>query len=558
MYQLVGLNDGTFLATTQAAHYINTSYMRSVLHLDASGDIIAVKNHNGFAMLDMTELTDGDIAFTAKSDGTGQLDQYYIGVMKPNLDFKWVKKVRSVPGHQILGMERVDNAGFIVCLQNPGDDCLGESVVFRSDNLGNIQWSKALKDGAFFSIQHLAMPDNGLAWVSYNPVIDTAVIINRVNTNGLIGACPTTDSQPFTLVDTTIAAVSANWEVSPGEPWVSTQPLTFVPINAAIEDYCPNLALDASFVLSEDTVCQQTIIQAVPDNILGNSNWFFGVNGVLGTRVTPGSVRAVMSQPGLIPITHVRSLGLCSDTLVQQVWVKPGPLANLGPDQSICPGDSTTIAPPAASNVSIEWSTGATDSELLVTVPGTYAITVEGPECSSVDTIKISQAPVPVVDLGADQVFCLDETFTITPTVTPQGGSFLWSDGSTGATLEVRDSNQYKLTVQIGECTATDSVVIGFQWCPGVFLYVPNVFAPDGTAENNTFKTSSFSVEIKKMAVYDRWGSLVFQAAGAPFEWDGQVKGETAAPGVYAYWIEYLDTLSGDLFTKTGSVTVIR
>lgn len=562
IYQLLALNDGTFLATTQVAHYINTSFIRSLLHLDASGNFIKIKSYNGFAFIDLEELSTGSIAFTAKSDdqtvGGATTAQYFVGVMGPDLEFKWVKKLRSAAKSEVLGLEGVDNGNFIVCVQNPGENCLGESIVFRADESGNVQWSKALKDGAFFSIQHVNMPDNGLAWVSYNPAIDTAVIINRVANDGTIAACPTTDSQPFTLVDTTITSTIVGWVSVDGNPWITTPATVFGNIDAKIEDYCPNLALDATFTLSDDTVCQQTVVQAFPANNLGNTVWQFGLNGIIRTQISPAVAEAAMTLPGLIPVTQIRSLGLCSDTVVHEVYVRPGPPAELGPKRILCPGDTVTLQPPPFLDVSYQWSNGSTAAALKVSTPGTYTVLVSGSICSSRDTVLVTMATAPTVSLGPDQLLCQGDSYTFSPTVNPEGGDFVWSDGSTGPRLTVTDTGVYYLTVQVGACEGSDTVRVDYELCPSLQLYVPNVFAPDGSAENNQFRISTLSADLRRLSVYDRWGSLVFLAEGAPFEWDGLVKGQKAPSGVYVYVLEYQDLLSGDNLLKTGQVTVIR
>ena len=111
-------------------------------------------------------------------------------------------------------------------------------------------------------------------------------------------------------------------------------------------------------------------------------------------------------------------------------------------------------------------------------------------------------------------------------------------------------------------CLFSDSVNISVSKEHPIF--VPNVFAPDADAPNNRFAIFPGIVvtRINWLAVYDRWGSLVyevrdFQASDEGKAWDGTVSGSKAAAGVYAYAFEvtYPD---GILELRRGMVTLIR
>jgi len=95
-------------------------------------------------------------------------------------------------------------------------------------------------------------------------------------------------------------------------------------------------------------------------------------------------------------------------------------------------------------------------------------------------------------------------------------------------------------------------------------IFVPNVFAPEADAPNNRFAIfSGIAVtRINWLTVYDRWGSLVyeardFQASDEGKAWDGTFSGRKATAGVYAYAFEvtYLD---GSQEIRSGMVTLLR
>jgi hypothetical protein len=97
------------------------------------------------------------------------------------------------------------------------------------------------------------------------------------------------------------------------------------------------------------------------------------------------------------------------------------------------------------------------------------------------------------------------------------------------------------------------------------YVYVPNVFAPASQADGNEVFTVFGGEDVERvdwLRVFDRWGQLVFQQeAFAPNDtsvgWDGNVKGEAAAPAVFVWQAEVLFK-DGASEKWSGSVTLVR
>jgi len=110
-------------------------------------------------------------------------------------------------------------------------------------------------------------------------------------------------------------------------------------------------------------------------------------------------------------------------------------------------------------------------------------------------------------------------------------------------------------------CTAFDSVrVLVRDERP---IYVPNVIAPDKPFPNNYFTLfgGPAAERIELLRIYDRWGSLVFEARDIPLNdpylgWDGQFRGEPV-DGVFAFYalVRFVDQQQ---ILYEGSVTVVR
>ncbi len=108
------------------------------------------------------------------------------------------------------------------------------------------------------------------------------------------------------------------------------------------------------------------------------------------------------------------------------------------------------------------WSTGATSASISAGVSGTYWVRNLNLCTVLVDTFHINYIPLPVVSLGNDTAFCIGNTITLS-SVQPAGSQYLWSDASTGTSINVSTSGTYWLQVYNGTtptngCTVTDSI----------------------------------------------------------------------------------------------------
>lgn len=80
------------------------------------------------------------------------------------------------------------------------------------------------------------------------------------------------------------------------------------------------------------------------------------------------------------------------------------------------------------------------------------------------------------------------------------------------------------------------------------FVYVPNVFTPNGDGDNDEFVVSYWSLKSIKIQIFNRWGRKVHMWENSNIQgwdntnsesaWDGKIGGKYATPGVYFYVIE--------------------
>ncbi|MBR1793018.1 MAG: gliding motility-associated C-terminal domain-containing protein [Bacteroidales bacterium] len=118
-------------------------------------------------------------------------------------------------------------------------------------------------------------------------------------------------------------------------------------------------------------------------------------------------------------------------------------------------------------------------------------------------------------------------------------------------TLTIRDS---------AGCLYTDSVAVGCDTveCGKTSVFIPNAFTPNDDGQNDRLCFRA-SVPISEfyIAIFSRWGELVYESRDVNECWDGRYHETPCLPGVYMYTCRYTCIAGKDHETK-GDVTLIR
>ena len=88
-------------------------------------------------------------------------------------------------------------------------------------------------------------------------------------------------------------------------------------------------------------------------------------------------------------------------------------------------------------------------------------------------------------------------------------------------------------------------------------ISIPNVFTPNGDGYNDSFYAEGKKIQSLYLAVYNRWGKLIFETNNPNFAWDGTQGGEPCAPGVY-YYVAEVVFANGEKENKKGTITLVR
>lgn len=155
----------------------------------------------------------------------------------------------------------------------------------------------------------------------------------------------------------------------------------------------------------------------------------------------------------------VAFFGSCLSQATFDVSVNSRPIIeDLGPDQSLCAGSTTTLLAQADIG-SLSWQDGSTTSTFVVVEEGTYILTADNDGCISQDSVTISLIELPSLEVTGSYSLCDGEAITIGTDVTT-ADSLRWSTGDTSNSTIISAPGNYSLTAYLGVCEWMDNFVV--------------------------------------------------------------------------------------------------
>ena len=152
------------------------------------------------------------------------------------------------------------------------------------------------------------------------------------------------------------------------------------------------------------------------------------------------------TNPGVYHVhLAVTSDSGCVDTTSLAFDAFPPPGLDLGGDTLwLCPGNPFELLPDS-NYMSYSWQDGSTDSTYLVTLPGTYHVTiVDSNGCGESDTVVVPEAPSPMLQMvpGDTVGYCSGSSIEVNAN-TPGVLAYLWSDSTTSSDLLITSPGTY-------------------------------------------------------------------------------------------------------------------
>ncbi len=294
------------------------------------------------------------------------------------------------------------------------------------------------------------------------------------------------------------------------------------------------------------------------------------------------------ATPGEKPVMLIiEDSNLCRDSIEKIVSWFPAPaLIVVDPSQfTACTPAGirfTNLSVPIDETYDITWDFGdgnkSTDihPEHTYTQAGNYTISLEiispiGCKISKTfpDWIKIKEGPLADFEFSPEFPSILDNEVSFFDRSTG-ANSWNWSFGDGTMAFVPSPQHTYAdsgvyvvqlIVTHLNNCQDTVGKTIDIQ--PLIFYHLPNAFTPDGDGNNDVFggigATSVQDFRSFRLAIYSRWGNLIFESNDPGTGWNGQLSnsGELLPQDVYVYLLTYEDA-RGNSVSKNGFVTLVR
>jgi len=251
--------------------------------------------------------------------------------------------------------------------------------------------------------------------------------------------------------------------------------------------------------------------------------------------------------------------------------------ANNGSEYNVVVTGGTIISG-SANSITVVWdNVGQGTLEVTETVPNT----INGGCVSPTNVITVDIFPLPTADF----------TITPDPSLAQSGGGIFindiiemadssllttvwdWNfgDGNTSSSPNPFHSysavGNYDVTLIVTSgADCKDTLVQSLSVVEGIV--VPNVFTPNGDGFNDVFDVRTSDVGPFQIAIYNRWGNVVFETVAPEISWDGSTRAGVAAPaGTYYFVIGKTEMISGNVidneqsnfnFRESGWIQLIR
>lgn len=291
----------------------------------------------------------------------------------------------------------------------------------------------------------------------------------------------------------------------------------------------------------------------------------------------------------IVQLVVVSNFG-CTDSVSKTKFVNPNPVVNFTANDTIgceplCVNFQNSSSIATGANVAWLWSFG--DNSPINNL--------ENPmHCYSNDSIRTTLFYTPTFTVTSDSgcVSSLSENnyITVYPnptanfTVEPKVASIVdpvisITDLSTGADFwnwnfgnqqastvynpapqTYADTGTYIITLITStqyNCidTTTQTIIIE----PDFIFYIPNAFTPNDDGINDAFTGKGIFINEFEMAIFDRWGNLIYKTDDINKPWDGRANQgkEAAQADVYVYAVKVTD-FKLKKHTYKGIVTLVR
>jgi gliding motility-associated-like protein len=338
---------------------------------------------------------------------------------------------------------------------------------------------------------------------------------------------------------------------------------------------------NAAFTPSVSTGCDPlTVLFNNQSTDAVNWQWLFS-NG--GTDISQNPTQTFAAGTWDVTLIAANTLG-CADTLVRPnlITVYPYPVAAFSPSINMgCEPLEVTFTDQSTLNVtSWQWQLGngnsaTTQNPTEIYTAGNYDVTLivaNSIGCSDtlVQTALLDVYPKPIPSFTVNPDFNTlvelnEATFTFTDN-SSNAATYLWNFGDTVTSSLPNPVHTYTATgnytvslTTISNNGCIDSIAMGIiEIFQNNYVVLPCAFTPNGDGLNEVFMIpTNPNIKAASLAVYNRWGELIFKTDNKLMGWDGTFKNEPQQEGSYVYQATII-FLNGQQTEKSGTISLIR
>jgi hypothetical protein len=171
-----------------------------------------------------------------------------------------------------------------------------------------------------------------------------------------------------------------------------------------------------------------------------------------------------INAPGQYWVTASNWCGTVTDTITVSIFDTLSIQHPLGADKTLCdyqfPQRLRPLPQYENTFTNYQWSTGSDSSFTDLLLPGVYTLTAEHLCGFVTDTINLTLAPNPQVNLGNDTTLCIGQQITLNA---GNHNSYTWNNQSIAPAITVNQTGNYSVTVSNAlNCIASDNIQVNF------------------------------------------------------------------------------------------------
>ncbi|MBK6890339.1 MAG: gliding motility-associated C-terminal domain-containing protein [Sphingobacteriales bacterium] len=337
---------------------------------------------------------------------------------------------------------------------------------------------------------------------------------------------------------------------------------------------CPTIT--PTITLPKTTYCSNEAAVNIVLNPVGGT--------LTGNGVVAGMFDPAIAGPGVhtLDYNYTDIATGCSYAANINITVTEQPSAAFTTNATtICIGESITFTPSgniAGGNGTWDFgglgSANATSEQSFTfNEAGNFIIsfTVDNNGCTDTQTQAVEVSGVTVKTIDDTQILAGTTLELTTQATSALNGtlSFAWTDAMqliTDLTMQSpsitsNEAGEFLFTITATDqygCSATDEVTV--KVIKENKVIAPNAFTPNSDGKNDVFNLVGSNITSYSLAVYDRWGTLLFEnpnATPTSGGWDGTKNGKLMDVGTYVYSAK---VTFGDGKTKEikGNIALIR